>query len=598
MHLVRSLRTLRRRWRLLAALTVLGAVAGFVLAPRPQTRSLLDSDGVTFVATHTLFTTAATRSGAAGNLSLQQIAYLVREGDVPERVATRVGGDPNALAESVFALPDTSLGTLEISVADPDPNRASLLADTFAEELQGALRDLRLESTEAQRNQLTARIDQLQAELGSLPAIPGDQVSEARRDALVSDIAATQEQIAALDRQVGTEAGFTSLRTAEPVAATAEQVDRLRKSANPRAVSGGGGRGARSQTQATVVSGRDLTSVTTTGRTEGVPPALGALLGGFGGLALGVASVLVLGRIDPRVHTKEESEEASEIPVIAEIPACDRRQRRGTPLPVLDAPYSRFAESYRALRSAVLFAESTAEPEPVGERVPPQGVVIMVTSAGPAEGKTTTAANLATALAEGGTSVLVVNCDFRRPRLHLYFGVENEPRRVMTTSLPSLKVVADPTAGDRAASPAQVVDAQRHVITNGRRHFDYVVLDTAPLLTTSDASGLLAVSDMVVLVVKAGKSTRESLRRSSELLERFAAPVIGAVLVGATEAPSARYYYYYYSHDRPREEAEGGNPLSALVRRDTDREEAEAMFDQAMAEVAAADQAEGSPPGR
>jgi Mrp family chromosome partitioning ATPase/capsular polysaccharide biosynthesis protein len=593
MQLVRSLRTLRRRWRLLAVCAVIGAVAGFVLAPRPQTRSLLEVEGTTFVATHTLFTTAATRSGASNNLSLQQIAYLVREGDVPERVARRVGGDPDALAESVFAIPDTGLGTLEISVADPDPDRASLLADTFAEELQGALRDLRLASTEAQRAQLTTRLEQLQAELGVTPADTGNPVTEARRDALVSDIAATQQQLAALDRQAGTEAAFTSLRTAEPVAATAEQVDRLRRSANAQVAAGGSGRGGRGQTPSTLVSGRNLAAAGSTTRSEGVPPALGALLGGFGGLVAGAAAVLVLARLDPRVHTKEDAEEASGIPVVAEIPVLDRRQRRGTPLSVLDAPYSRHAESYRAVRSAVLYAESTAEqepPEPGRER---QGVVVMVTSAGPAEGKTTTAANLATALAEGGTSVLVVNCDFRRPRLHLYFGLDDEPRKVLTTSLPSLKVVTDPTTGDRTSSPAQIVEAQRQVILNGRRHFDYVVLDTAPLLTTSDASGLLAVSDMVVMVVRAGRTTGDSLRRSSELLERFAAPVIGAVLVAAPEAPSSRYYYYY-SHDRPREEAPEGNPLNALVRRDGD-DGTEAMFEQAMAE-AAAERTEGPPP--
>jgi len=125
------------------------------------------------------------------------------------------------------------------------------------------------------------------------------------------------------------------------------------------------------------------------------------------------------------------------------------------------------------------------------------------------------------------------------------------------------------------------------------------VLDTAPLLTTSDASGLLAVSDMVLMVVRAGKTTGESLTRTAEMLERFAAPVIGSVLVAASEAPSARYYYYYHFHERPAEEPVDGNPLTALVpdRQASDGErEASAMFDQATADVGPADPAEGTQP--
>src|SRR6201999_2701155 len=96
--------------------------------------------------------------------------------------------------------------------------------------------------------------------------------------------------------------------------------------------------------------------------------------------------------------------------------------------------------------------------EPFGEPF-----VIMVSSAGPGEGKTTCTGNLAAVFAEAGYSVLAVNCDFRRPTLHEVFDVPDEPRRVHETALPGVKVITN-VVSDPAANPSQVVAAQRQVI--------------------------------------------------------------------------------------------------------------------------------------
>src|SRR5437763_8347434 len=116
---------------------------------------------------------------------------------------------------------------------------------------------------------------------------------------------------------------------------------------------------------------------------------------------------------------------------------------------------SRPAEASRAVRSSLLFkratlldgqetaptnlAGSAAEVGPLFEPTSYEPFVIMVTSAAPREGKTTTSANLAAVFAEAGSSVLVINCDFRRPTIHKYFDVEDEPRRVHDTPIPGVK---------------------------------------------------------------------------------------------------------------------------------------------------------------
>src|SRR5690606_24231128 len=109
----------------------------------------------------------------------------------------------------------------------------------------------------------------------------------------------------------------------------------------------------------------------------------------------------------------------------------------------------------------------------------------------PSEGKTTTVSNLATVLAEDGREVLVVNCDFRRPHLHAFLGGGAEPRQVFDTEVPGVKLVTGVVEDPSAVAPAEVISAQQRLIANARQHFDYILLDTAPILTTNDASELL-----------------------------------------------------------------------------------------------------------
>jgi Mrp family chromosome partitioning ATPase len=145
--------------------------------------------------------------------------------------------------------------------------------------------------------------------------------------------------------------------------------------------------------------------------------------------------------------------------------------------------------------------------------------------------------------AEAGSSVLVVNCDFRRPSVHRYFGVEDEPRRVQETNVAGVKIVTNVLA-DPGSNPAQVVAAQRQVVAAARGRFDVILLDTAPLLTANDAVELVASADMLLMVARMGVTKTDAAERSIELLNRLDVAIAGVIMVGTATASNDYYYYY------------------------------------------------------
>jgi Mrp family chromosome partitioning ATPase len=203
------------------------------------------------------------------------------------------------------------------------------------------------------------------------------------------------------------------------------------------------------------------------------------------------------------------------------------------------------------------------EPEPddgaeveLGSRERTPARVVMISSPGPSEGKTTTVANLAAIMGEAGYKVLVINCDFRRPRLRDYLGGDDDPQEEVSAEVPNVTLIAQVLDHSADANPADIVAAQRQAILEAKDHYDLVLLDTAPLLTTNDAADVLSMADQVLIVARSGRTTKEAADLAAELLERRDAPVIGVVLVGSTEGPGGRYYYYggksYYLDDQGR----------------------------------------------
>jgi capsular exopolysaccharide synthesis family protein len=212
-------------------------------------------------------------------------------------------------------------------------------------------------------------------------------------------------------------------------------------------------------------------------------------------------------------------------------------------------PKSVAAEAYRSLRTNIQFAELDR---------PCRSIV--VTSASPGEGKTTTAANFAVTAAQIGTSVCLIDADLRRPALHRMFGLPNSAglttalvqgrpfaELASATRVPNLHVLS---TGPLPANPAELVGSRRMraFIEAAADKFELVVLDTPPILPASDAVALSAQCDGVILVVRAGSVPHEAVRHAVDQLHGVKARVLGVLLnrFDARKAGQYKDYYRYY----------------------------------------------------
>ncbi len=219
-----------------------------------------------------------------------------------------------------------------------------------------------------------------------------------------------------------------------------------------------------------------------------------------------------------------------------------------------DGSRSAMAEAFRSILTSILFT---------GRRQAAQ--VLVVASPGASEGKTTVTSNLALAFAEANRSVLLIDCDMRRPRLHDVFNVPNkvglagaladkspmEARSLFLhlhgTDKPGVTVLPSGTLDSGAAN---LLHSRRfeELIALAREHFDIVLLDTPPLLQLADARIVGALADGVVLVVRAGQTMRDSAVAARQQLEEDGIPVLGVVLNDWDPKAVGYYGYEYYGH--------------------------------------------------
>lgn len=551
---------LRRRWYLIVVPVVLGVAMGWVSTPDAPA-SIVNSTRY-YRASHVLIVDGqAAQSGQSVNLS--QAAYLVSTGEIPQKVATKVGVPVDLVRSSVIALPRAGVEAVEVQAVGTNKAQSMVLADAAAGELLSSLKADAKSAADTGRDQVIGELDRLDGEISALNGRiaanpPNRDQLEAQQRSLSNQYSLAYEQFSQLANLPAPTAGLVSLEAAKAVVISESEFNAISK---------------------TIRDGADYVTGTTTMAEpdpggSGVPgPGVGSTtragLGGLTGLGLGLALVLLLDRFDSRLRRREEVEAATGLTVLAEIPPLSRHEQHDLEVVAHTQHRSRAAEAYRVVRGAVLFALG-----PNGaERTDDEGaIVLMVTSANPAEGKTTTVANLAAVLAEGGFNVLVINCDFRRPRVHKYLlgqsdlnvdGPSEAPRIgsvvVTNTNLERVRLITGLGEGDPNANPLDVVALQRKVIQATRSRFDVILLDTAPFLTTNDASELLSETDQVLVVVRAGKTKVDAARRTSEILERFEAPVLGVVLNDSSEANSAQYYYYGYNAEKPGKRRRGGS---------------------------------------
>ncbi|MFN8024859.1 MAG: division plane positioning ATPase MipZ [Acidimicrobiia bacterium] len=549
MDLLGYFRMLRRRWVLILALTVVGGALG-VGSTIINSSSSSAKSKTYYKATNTLVLDT-TGQGTGGFQSaftnLDQIAILTTTGDVPGAVAAKLGVDEKGLTDHIITTSNGSTNTLEITAVDPTSPEAVALADTFADELIAGLAKRDTDRYNSQRDYLSNRINTLTGQVNSLSgafaANPNDKVIAAQLNTAQNELGNTLTEFGSLTATGPPASRLSVLQKAQGVPINQSEYDsRLNL-------------GALGQNHLTANNGSsDQPTITTASSSSALDGKLArGLFGALLGFLAGVGLALLLERLNRRIRTHEDAEEAFNLPVLAEVPRVGRSEQ--TEIVSAVAPLSRAAEAFRAVRSSLLFARATMIDEHAGAGMHRDGdsklfepdhdepFVIMVTSAAPSETKTTTTANLAAVFAESGQSVLVVNCDFRRPTIHKYFGVEDEPRRVHETKVPNVKIVTN-VLSDPAANPSQVVAAQRQVVAAARGRFDVILLDTAPLLTANDAIELVGSADLVLLVARSEQTTFDNAKRAADLLLRLDAPLAGVVL-SAVKGATNDYYYYY-----------------------------------------------------
>ena len=306
------------------------------------------------------------------------------------------------------------------------------------------------------------------------------------------------------------------------------------------------------------------------------------------GLTSGVGLAFLMEGMDNTVRTTEQAQMISALPSLGMIPLGSKptntsiaakrlaltSSREVFELVTQVRPQSQMAESYRALRTSLLLSNLGAPPK-----------VIMVTSARPQEGKTTTSINSAIVLAQKGVRVLLVDADLRRPSVHktLGMGPRSGLSNVLTGNatleqaitvspiLPNLFILP---AGSPPPNPAELLASanMRDVLNELREQFDHVVIDTPPTLSVTDAVVLSPRMDAIILVIRSGQTTKQALRRARDILMQVNAKVTG-VLLNAVDLTSPDYYYYYeyqgkYSHyyqeDPPESPAESHEPPRAV----------------------------------
>ena len=517
MNLAGILRAVVRRWWIPLLTVVVAVVAVFGLS------SNVKQAQIQYTAKTILVVNGASNQASAVNLP--EAALEVSVGVVPQTAAAALqySGSPASLAAQVSPSYDSTVGTLTLTVTSTNGAYAARVANEFGTAINQQLTATAVATYQSQVQQVETRLSSLQSQIDQYQG-HSDPISQAKLGAAEDQYRLAYDQFQQLAAQGTPQPPFTILQKAVPVASA-------------------GLHPPRSRLQRT-------------------------LIGGAAGLVVGIAIAILVDMLWPRIDNREDAEREFGTVVLAEVPRLPRRLRSdGARHAPSDRRLAPFREAYRMLRTAVLLlgsAESGDGPF-VGEAGSLMGAprVILVSSALPREGKSTTVASLALSMAETGRRVLVLNADFRAPRVQKAFGLAEGPGLtdllageaatqhlrdlVHPTDIPGVSFVH---SGTHVANAAELI-ARRggQILADARALADVVLLDTAPLLVVSDASELLPEVDAVIMVSRAGRTTRDAARRSFELLDRAGIPVLGVVLVGASSPMSyygSRYGSYGY----------------------------------------------------
>ncbi len=495
MEPIHYMRALRRRWFVIIAAVAVAGITAFVMMPAASPSPSAEQSK-TYRATTLLLEDPSTWgsdfTSGSDFVPFESLPTLIKAPQVAVIAAKQMDSevDPLVLQNEVTAQVDPVSGFLDVSGYSSDPKDSEDVSRAFSSALGRYLTRLKNREIERQIRSLTEYIASLQQD-------------GATEDA----IRPYRDQLASL--QLETNASLRFITIQEPVA------EELRV---------GGFR----------------------------PPQgrlLRVLLAVLLGLLAGLAIALLVERFDTKIRTRQRAEEHFDLPVVAEIPVIKRKERRKVSVTV--NPTGKAADAFRLLGASVAgswaaMVVSTSN----GDGSDGPGTfpkTILVTSPGPGDGKTTVAANLAAAYGELGKRVTVISCDLRRPKIHRMFGVSVSPGLTDMLRWDSdVRPVAEPTSvanvqmipsGRIPASPGELLGSERmrYVLDEVATRADVVILDCSSVLGASDIAPLVSHVDVVLLVGRAGKTRAELAERTTGVLRRLAAPVIGVALNAAHE---------------------------------------------------------------
>ncbi|MBA4122676.1 MAG: polysaccharide biosynthesis tyrosine autokinase [Acidobacteria bacterium] len=292
----------------------------------------------------------------------------------------------------------------------------------------------------------------------------------------------------------------------------------------------------------------------------------------------GMGLALFLEYLDDTIRTIEEVETYLQLPALAAIPRIDSMPKRRlllvggnddgemanptNDLLIHNDSRSSLAEAYRQLRTSILLSTAGHAPKS-----------LLITSSLPSEGKTTTAINTAISLAQTGAKVLIIDADMRRPRLHSVFNISNaEGLSTLLSNELSEQGILDVigydeeaklnllTSGPVPPNPAELIASEQmsNLLKTLQKNFTHVVVDSPPIASFTDGVLIASMVDGVILVVNSGKSSRQVVRRSRQLLLDIGAKIFGVVLNNVNLRSQDNYYYYqsYYHRDSYRQDEE------------------------------------------
>lgn len=504
----------RRKWTIAAGVIVVTGAAllfSFLQTPvyQASTRVLLRPANSVFDQTG--------GQPATNPILVQTEIELIRGEQVRALVRERLRREPPRV--SATAVGDTSV--VEVTAESTRPRNAAVFADAYVDAY-----------IEFNRRQTTDAVLEASTDI------------QGRLDALKGEVAKLDERLAALPSCTGPNPPRECnerQRLNDDRDALVSQIVPLQQRLNELQVGISANSGPQVIARATVP-------------TEPVrpKPVRNGVLGVGLGLVLGVGLAFLAEHFDDSVRSKEDLERiAGDLPVLGTIPLVPSWRNRSDTLVMSQTdPNSAVAEAYRSLRTAVSFITLDRAVR-----------VIQVTSPNVSEGKSTTVANLAVALARAGERVVVVCCDLRRPRINQFFGLPNKvgftsvivgtaPLSAALQPVPGQERLLLLASGELPPNPSELLASNRaaEIFTTLQKEASVVLVDCPPVLPVTDAAVLSKRADATLVVATVGTTGRKEVERSLELLRQVNAPLLGLVLNGTTADSGYGYVYSGYTY--------------------------------------------------